>query len=159
MSDQFQIRLLHPEDLLVIDLACLVEEMQAYYDAPCPPRDEIMASLKGRPAGSEILIATDERSIAGFAAFSAIYPGPYLKPGLFLKDLFVGARWRGEGIGRTLMKAMARFAMERGLTRIDWTADRTDTKLLAFYDMLGGAQMREKVFYRLSEDALSSLAE
>ncbi len=50
--------------------------MQAYYGVPCPPRDAIEASLAGRPAGTEILVVEDGADLAGFAAFSAIYPGP-----------------------------------------------------------------------------------
>jgi hypothetical protein len=60
-------------------LAALMEEMQAHYRVPCPPRAAIVAGLDARPAGSEILIAAEEK-LFGFAAFSGIYPGP--GPGL-----------------------------------------------------------------------------
>ncbi|SFV09830.1 Ribosomal protein S18 acetylase RimI [Methylobacterium sp. 174MFSha1.1] len=143
-------------------LACLFEEMQAYYAVPCPPREEIEAALAGRPAGTEILVAEgggaqDVGALAGFAAFSAVYPGPGLAGGLFLKELFVGAAHRGGGHGRALVRAVAGEAVARGLKRVDWTADAGKPELLAFYEGLGAAQKPDKVFFRLDGEALATL--
>ncbi|WP_082173605.1 GNAT family N-acetyltransferase [Methylobacterium platani] len=131
--------------------------MQAYYGVPCPPGAAIAASLAGRPAGTEILVADAGAALAGFAAFSAIYPGPGLAGGLFLKELFVGAPHRGGGHGRALMRAVAAQALARGLARVDWTADAGQPRLLAFYEALGGAQKPDKVFFRLDGAALAAL--
>ncbi len=38
------------------------------------------------------------------------------------------------------------------------TADGENQRLLAFYDGLGGTRQPEKVFFRLSGDALAALA-
>lgn len=138
-------------------LARLFEEMQAYYGVPCPPRDAIEASLAGRPAGTEILVVEDGADLAGFAAFSAIYPGPGLAGGLFLKELFVGAGHRGAGHGRALVRAVAQEAVARGLKRVDWTADAGQPTLLAFYEGLGAASKPDKVFFRLDGEALAQL--
>ncbi|BAQ47241.1 acetyltransferase [Methylobacterium aquaticum] len=138
-------------------LARLFEEMQAYYAVPCPPRGEIETSLAGRPAGTEILVAEESGALAGFAAFSAIYPGPGLAGGLFLKELFVGARYRGGGHGRALVRAVAAQAVARGLKRVDWTADAGQPALLAFYEGLGAAPKPDKMFFRLDGEALSRL--
>jgi GNAT superfamily N-acetyltransferase len=138
-------------------LARLFEEMQAYYGGLCPPRGEIEAALAGRPAGTEILVAEDGADLAGFAAFSAIYPGPGLAGGLFLKELFVGAAHRGTGHGRALVRAVAAEAVARGLKRVDWTADAGQPRLLAFYRELGAAPKPDKVFFRLDGEALATL--
>ena len=50
------------------------------------------------------------------------------------------------------------MAVERGHSRVDWTADRTDAGLLDFYSGLGALAQHEKVFYRLTGDALAALA-
>ena len=97
-------------------------------------------------------------AVIGFAALGAIFPGPDLKPGLFLKELFVSAEARGRGIGTALMRAAARLAVERGFARLDWTADRGDERLIRYYEGLGGAPQTEKVFFRLSGQALADLA-
>ena len=138
-------------------LVTLFEEMQRHYGVPCPPRDVIESSLAVLPAGVEIMVAEADR-IIGFAAFSAIYPGPGLRSGLFMKELFVTAGFRGQGVGKALIVSVARVAVERGHSRVDWTADRTDAGLLDFYSGLGALAQQEKVFYRLTGDALTTLA-
>ena len=138
-------------------LTSLFEEMQRHYNVPCPPPSIIESNLAALPAGVEIMVAETD-TIIGFAAFSAIYPGPGLRSGLFMKELFVTAGSRGHGVGKALIQAVARVAVERGHSRVDWTADRTDAGLLDFYSGLGALAQHEKVFYRLTGDALAALA-
>ncbi|SFC27003.1 Ribosomal protein S18 acetylase RimI [Bosea sp. CRIB-10] len=140
-------------------LAQLMGAMQAHYGVPRPPDDEIRAGLANRPAGTELLIAEHDGRVVGFAAFSAIYPGPGLKPGFFLKEIYVAEAARGLGAGKALLAELARLALGRGFGRIDWTAARDDERLLRFYESLGGKQHPEKVFFRLTGEGLARLAE
>lgn len=137
--------------------AVLFAEMQAHYGVPCPPGPDIVARLSTLPAGVDLLVAADP-AIVGFAAVAAIFPGPGLTSGLFLKELFVSARARGRGVGTRLMRGAARLAVARGFTRLDWTADRGNAGLLSFYAGLGAAEQTEKVFHRLAGPALADLA-
>lgn len=139
------------------EFASLFEQMQLHYRVPCPARETILADLANLPAGVEFLVAETDR-LVGFAAFSTIYPGPGLKSGLFLKDLFVSGSTRGGGIGRALLRGLARLAVARGMSRIDWTADRNNARLLAFYDETGAAREEEKLFFRLKGAALHDFA-
>ena len=139
-------------------LALLFEEMQRHYQVPCPPRETILSDLAGLPSGVEILVAETDR-IVGFAIFATIYPGPGLKAGFFLKELFVSQGFRGVGAGRLLMRELARMALQRGHKRLDWTADGQNSRLRAFYDDLGGTVQQDKLFYRLSGEALAALAD
>ncbi|MGK9334395.1 N-acetyltransferase family protein [Sinorhizobium meliloti] len=153
------IRLLQAHDAAFPAIAALMEEMQAHYRVACPPRAEIIAGLEAMPPGAEILVAEEHGSVLGLAAFSAIYPGPGLKPGIFLKELYVSGSQRGRGLGRALMQKLASLAKERGLTRIDWTAEAENTRLFSFYEDLGGARKPHKVFFRLDGEALARLAD
>ncbi|WP_395382695.1 GNAT family N-acetyltransferase [Mesorhizobium sp. UC22_110] len=65
---------------------------------------------------------------------------------------------RGSGAGRSLLRALARLAAARGLSRVDWTADRSNARLLAFYDETGASREEEKVFFRLKGQALEDFA-
>ena len=138
-------------------LVALFEEMQRHYGVACPPPSVIEGNLAELPAGVEIIVAETDK-IIGFASFAAIYPGPGLRSGLFMKELFVSAGSRGNGVGKALIQAIARVAVERGHHRVDWTADRNNSGLLSFYSDLGALAQDEKVFYRLAGDALASLA-
>lgn len=139
-------------------LAALMVDMQAHCGVPCPPSQAILDGLANRPAGVEILIAERQGALLGFASACAIYPGPGLTSGFFLKELHVAAAARGRGIGRALMRALAELALARGHKRLDWTADAANPDLLRFYDGLGAIAQSEKIFYRLAGEALSGLA-
>ncbi|WP_337268098.1 GNAT family N-acetyltransferase [Oryzifoliimicrobium ureilyticus] len=150
-------RLLTVGDPALESVASLMEEMQRHYNVACPPRAKLMKGLKDRPANAEMLIGEKHDRVIAFCAFTTVYPGPGLQAGIFLKELYVKQDCRGEGIGRHLMQELAEIAVQRGLARIDWTADANDLRLLSFYDGLGAARRPEKLFYRLDGDALSAL--
>lgn len=140
-------------------LAGVMAEMQAHYGVACPTDAEIRSGLANRPAGTELLVAEHDGALIGFAAFSAIYPGPGLRPGFFLKEIYVAKAARGLGAGKALLAELARLALARGLGRIDWTAARDDERLLRFYESLGAVPQPEKVFFRLTGEGLARLAE
>jgi GNAT superfamily N-acetyltransferase len=140
-------------------LADLFIEMQAHYCVPCPSRDALITTFADLPSGAEMLIACDTGRHLGFAAFGTIFPGPGISSGFFLKELFVTKLARGKGIGRALLKAVAALAVARGHQRVDWTADRNNQQLVDFYKGLGAAAQEEKVFFRLSGNALRNTAE
>lgn len=150
------IRLLRPDDHKA--LAALMVEMQRHYSVPCPPPEDILAGLAALPAGVDILVAVKGETVLGFASACNLYPGPGLKTGFFLKEIYVADAARGVGLGRKLMAALAELALERGHRRVDWTADADDAALLRFYESLGAAAYPKKVFYRLTGDALVGLA-
>jgi len=141
----------------VLGLAQLFQEMQAHYKVACPTTEKITADLVELPTGVTILVAGDP-VVVGFTAVSTIYPGPGLNPGLFLKELFVSATVRGGGVGTALMRAVTHLTVERGLSRVDWTADRSNERLLGFYGAVGAVEQSEKVFLRLSGEALTRFA-
>jgi ribosomal protein S18 acetylase RimI-like enzyme len=153
------IRILKANDTAMPDIALLMEEMQAHYGVACPPRVDIIAGLRDKPQGSELLVAEQDGKILGFCSFSPIYPGPGLRPGIFLKELYVSGASRGQGVGRSLMRELALFARQRGLSRIDWTADAQNDRLLSFYDEIGGMRKTEKLYYRLDGEALAMLGD
>lgn len=152
------VKALDAEPGLLPGLVEALEEMQDHYRVPCPPPEKILDDLKNRPEGAEIIVAMEGSVVVGLAAYSAIYPGPYLQSGIFLKELYVCRSFRGKGIGRKLLSHLADIALQCGLSRIDWTADAKDERLLDFYDGLGGQRKTDKLFYRLDEDGLKQLA-
>ncbi|AMJ63396.1 acetyltransferase [Bosea sp. PAMC 26642] len=139
-------------------LADLMAEMQAHYRVPRPDRADILSGLAGLPQGIEVLVAHDGTALVGFAFAANVYPGPGLKSGFFLKELYVARAARGAGIGRALMRALAELALAHGHRRIDWTADAANPGLLRFYESLGAVAQTEKIFYRLTGEALAQMA-
>lgn len=138
--------------------ADLLVDMQSHYAAPCPPRADIVRTLLSLPAGARMLLAVDGQRVVGVACFSAIFPGPGLTSGFFLKDLFVAEDRRGHGIGRALMSRLAALAKCEGHGRIDLTMDADDVRLQRYYEALGATALPHKRFVRIMGDDLAALA-
>ena len=142
-------------------LARLLSDMQAHYRSPDPPGGASeMARLLTRE-GEHLpfaLLAERDRTVLGFATLTPVLYGGAYQWLLFLKDLYVTEQARGLGIGRALLVAMARIAIEQNYCRIDWTTDATNEGAQRLYDRLG-VPRHDKPFFRLSGDDLKKFAE
>jgi len=74
--------------------------------------------------------------------------------GLYLEDLYVTSACRGQGIGTTLMRALANICVERGYARFEWSVLDWNTPSIDFYRSIGAVAMDEWTTYRLEGDAL-----
>jgi len=141
-------------------LARLLSEMQAHYGSPDPPGGAAeMARLLTRD-GERLpfaLLAERDRELLGLATLNPILFGGAFQWMLFLKDLYVTRTARSLGIGRVLLAAAARVALDQDYCRIDWTTDATNEGAQRLYDRLG-VPSHDKRFYRLSGDDLRKLA-
>lgn len=73
-----------------------------------------------------------------------------------MKDLFTSAAVRGPGVGQSLMRFIAAFAVEHGCTRLDWTAETTTPKAAECYLALGASLVEEKQSFRLDNQRLAA---
>jgi GNAT superfamily N-acetyltransferase len=111
-----------------------------------------------RPA-AEVLIAELAGAPVGFALFFPSYSTFLGKPGLYLEDLFVRPAARGKGVGRALMSALARIAVERDYGRFEWSVLDWNEPALEFYRSLGAKPQSEWTVQRLTGAPLAALAE
>ncbi len=105
----------------------------------------------------EVLIAERDEEPVGFALFFTTYSTWEGRPSLYLEDLFVIESARKHGAGRALLAKLAAICVERGYQRLelqvlDWNPARE------FYHRLGMGHMNEWLPYRLSGQALHTLA-
>jgi GNAT superfamily N-acetyltransferase len=114
--------------------------------------------LFGARPSAEVLLAEEAGSMVGFALFFHSYSTFLGRPGLYLEDLFVLPEHRGKGLGKALLAALARLAVERGCGRLEWSVLSWNEPALRFYQALGATPMNEWTIYRLSGDALQGLA-
>ena len=84
------------------------------FDHLCGPHSQIR--LVTAELGGELL---------GFAAIYLVYslvePEPAHQRQCVLKELFVSPHHRSQGIGQALMQWVARYALDNGCGRIDWS--------------------------------------
>jgi len=80
------------------------------------------------------------------------------KAGIYLEDLFVKPAFRGRGFGKTMLKHLAKIAVERECGRLEWVCLDWNTPSIEFYLSLGAEPMSDWTLYRTSGDALKELA-
>jgi GNAT superfamily N-acetyltransferase len=103
--------------------------------------------------------AKAESEAVGFAVWFHTFSTFLSRPGLYLEDLFVLPAWRGRGIGRALIRHLARVAVERGCGRMEWAVLDWNDPAIGFYRSIGARPMDEWTVYRLTGDALKRVAE
>ncbi len=120
---------------------------------------QLRSTLFGDRPAAEVLIAElASGEIGGFALFCGNYSTFLAKPGIWLEDLFVRPEYRGQGLGRMLLAALARLAEARGCGRVDWAVLDWNTPSIGFYESLGARGMTDWTTFRLTGDALTALA-
>ena len=107
---------------------------------------------------AEVLLAEDAGEVVGFALFFHNYSTFRAKPGIYLEDLFVQPEKRSRGHGKALLIALARLAVERDCSRLEWAVLNWNEPAIGFYRSLGALPMNEWTVYRLTDDALKNLA-
>ena len=109
-----------------------------------PVIETVIASLNGEPVGYALFFPT-------FSTFLG-------KPGLYLEDLYVRPAARGFGVGRKLLEHLARLTVERGWGRLEWSVLDWNEPSIAFYKKMGATPMDEWTIFRLTGEALRTLA-
>ena len=104
------------------------------------------------------LIAEEASILVGFLVYYLV-PFTYrAKPNLVIKELYISDRHRSRGIGRQLMKAVAREAQQAGCGVIKWWVARWNQRGMEFYKRLGATIDSEWHEFQLSEIAFRDLA-
>lgn len=78
--------------------------------------------------------------VAGTPAGMALYYPRYSTwkgPGIYLEDLMVRSRFRGRGLGKALLEAVAAEARRAGARRVDWQVLDWNSQAVAFYRRMG----------------------
>jgi GNAT superfamily N-acetyltransferase len=79
--------------------------------------------------------------------------------GIYLEDLFVRPAFRSKGIGKALLRHLARRCIDEGLTRLEWWVLDWNEPALRVYRAIGAVPMEEWTVQRMTGGALKRLAE
>ncbi len=118
----------------------------------------LRASLFGPAPGAEVVIASVDGVPSGFALFFHNYSTFLGQRGLYLEDLFVVPEKRHFGIGKALLRHLAKLAVERGCGRFEWSVLDWNEPAIRFYRSLGARPLEDWTIFRVTGDALSRLA-
>ncbi|ANT49080.1 GNAT family N-acetyltransferase [Mesorhizobium amorphae] len=144
-------------------LTVMLCEMAVHYRQP--PLDSARAMAAARKwlgeestAYPHFALAFVDGEVAGLASVAIAHPGIDLERLMFLKDLFVREDVRNAGVGRALIGFLAGHCQRDGIGRIDFTTEDWNEGALRFYAGLGAERHGQKIFLRLSGEALEAAA-
>ena len=142
-------------------IRALIGELAEYErlaDAAVATDDDLRRQLFGAAPAAEVLIGEVDGEPAGFALFFHNFSTFLGKRGLYLEDLFVRPAARGAGLGKHLMAALARIAVQRDCGRFEWSVLDWNAPAIGFYRRIGAVGMDEWTVQRLEGEALHALA-
>jgi GNAT superfamily N-acetyltransferase len=139
----------------------LVRELADYekllHEARATPADFLRELAAEHPV-IRVLIAEWDGQPAGFALYFFNFSTFVGRPGLYLEDLFVRPAMRKHGIGRALLRALARIARDRDCGRMEWAVLDWNEPALRFYKSLDARPMNEWIVHRLTPVEIGKLA-
>ena len=119
--------------------------------------ESLRETLFGPRPYAEVSLCYLADTPAAFALYFHNYSTFLGRPGIYLEDLYVKEEFRGRGLGRALLRGLARLALERGCGRLEWSVLDWNEPAIKFYKALGAVPMDEWTVFRLTGEALDRL--
>jgi GNAT superfamily N-acetyltransferase len=153
------IRKATPADVPVI--LRLVRELATYErepDAVVATEADYLACGFGEEPAFEVLLAEEDGETIGFALWFYTFSTWTGTRCVHLEDLFVQPSHRGKGAGVSLMRALARAAVDAGCKRFVWNVLEWNKPAIDFYARLGAEILPDWRSVRLDGEALTAFA-
>jgi GNAT superfamily N-acetyltransferase len=159
LSTQIEIRPATPGDIpALLRLMQSLADFEDYLDGFAVDATALQQRAFGANAECQIFIASVNNQVMGYAVVLEIAFTYDLRPTMRLKELYVDASQRSAGLGKRLMQAVARWALQRGAGRLNWEVLRGNQRAEAFYQRLGGEPEQKWLSYGMTDMSLARLA-
>ena len=132
------------EPALASDIPALVKlleslfaiELDFTFDAVRQRRgiERLLAEPRDR---ATLVVARSNDVIAGMASGQLVISTAEGAPSVWVEDVVVDQTFRGQGVGRALLRGVIDWAVGHGATRAQLLADRHNAQATAFYRHLG----------------------
>jgi len=139
------IRALADYERLSHEVVATEESLRQHLFGAKPAAEAILARLEGQPIGFALYFQT-------FSTFRGV-------PGLWLEDLFVLPDHRRHGIGKLLLREVAKIAHQRNCGRLEWSVLDWNEPAVNFYRKIGAAAMTDWTIQRFVGNEIQRLIE
>lgn len=158
MMSNFQIRFAIIDDIpLILAFIRELAEYERMLDEVVAT-EELLLEWLFEKEKAEVLIGEQDGKPVAFALFFYNFSTFLGRSGIYLEDLYVRPEVRGNGIGKKMLKHLAKLAVERGCGRLEWWCLDWNKSSIAFYLSLGAEAMSDWTVYRITGDTLINLA-
>jgi GNAT superfamily N-acetyltransferase len=157
-QDHPVIRLAKEEDAEAI--LSMARELAAAVDDP-PPRIDIGGFLKEAFGGErwcDCFVAERDGSPCAYALTCRAFEAHTGQRRLWLADLYVRPHARVRGVGRALVRRIARHALGLGCSAVYWDLWRKNAIGEAFYRRMAAEAVEDLAIFRLGSGRLAELA-
>ena len=142
-------------------LLSLIRGLAAYEKKPhavVATEQDLLRDAFGPHFKFRALIAEWKGEAAGYASFFHFYSTYQGRSALFLEDLFVLDKFRGNGIGMALLSSVAKLAVDEGCFGLRWEVLDWNHPAIEFYKKLGATFLNERKVVAFDESAMRRVA-
>jgi diamine N-acetyltransferase len=143
---------------LVYDFIRKLADYEKLLHEVAASEDDIREALFGATPRCQCDLAFWQGEAAGFALWFYNFSTFAGKAGIYLEDLYVEPHLRGQGIGKALLKHLARRCVAEGLPRLQWSVLNWNAPSIAVYEAMGAKPVDDWTVYRLTGPELARLA-
>jgi GNAT superfamily N-acetyltransferase len=143
---------------IILDFIIKLAEYEKLSHEVTATVNDIKNSLFSEGANAESIIGYIEDRPVAFAIYFHNFSTFLGKKGLYLEDLFVLPEFRGMGLGKQMLKHLAKIALERDCGRFEWAVLDWNEPAIKFYKNLGAELKKEWITTRISGQSLIELA-
>lgn len=155
----FRIRHASSDDAgLILDLIRQLAEYEKLAHEVVATEDTLREALFGESPYAQVLIAEFADTPVGYALYFHNFSTFTGRPGIYLEDLFVIPAYRGRGFGKCLLAYIAKLAVAKNCTRVEWSVLHWNEPSIQFYRSIGAVTMDEWTAQRLHGEALATFA-
>ena len=152
------IRPARPDDVpVILDLIrglAAYEKLEHKVEAT---EDGIAAALFGTSPRVFCDLAEADGAVAGFALWFYSFSTFVGRHGIYLEDLFVRPEFRGQGLGKALIRSLAQRCLDENLGRLEWSVLDWNEPAIQFYRAQGARLLDDWTMCRVEGDALRTL--
>ena len=140
----------------------LVEKL-AEYEKLDSPNKQAKLRLKrdglSRDPKYEAYLTKIDNKYIGYIIYFMTYSSFLALPTLYIEDIFLLKKYRGEGFGQKMFNFCIKKAKEKNCGRIEFCVLHWNKPAIDFYEKNNAKPLKEWVYYRLEKDSIDSFSE
>ncbi len=125
----------------------------------CKVNEESLQNIMfGEDSFVEGLIAFDDETPIAYAIFFPHFASFKGQRSVYLEDIYIKPEFRNFGIGKKLLREIARVGKTQNATRIDFQVSDSNEKGINFYKKLGAVCNLDETHFKFDDEAFQNLA-